>query len=109
MKELNLYGYSFIDANIKTLEMVFSSLSDDIENHTGMMEDEDWVNDQESAKAIFASFAVAVRRNADQIDKVSVRLKEIAEQTLNKENSTLNEEIGCTNNYKLQMQYANFR
>jgi len=46
MKELNLYGYSFIDANIKTLEMVFSSLSDDIENHTGMMEDEGWVNDQ---------------------------------------------------------------
>jgi K+/H+ antiporter YhaU regulatory subunit KhtT len=107
MKKLSLYGYSYADAVIKRLEMIDDSLNNDIENYLGMMEDDAWVDDVESARKIFASFAVAVRRNADQVGMIIGELKLRAEEKLCVENK--GKEISVVNNYELQKQYANFR
>ena len=107
MKKLNLYGFHFIDMRVKHLEMIHESLNDKLSSYLDMMESDDWVSDLQSARKIFASFAMEVRRNIYQVDKVIDELKELADTKLNKENDTRAENrIKSVNNYELEKQYA---
>ena len=108
MKDLNLYGYHFFDVNIKTLELTYSDIDDKLRSYCDMMEDENWVDDLKDAKHIFAEFALEMRRNSYQIDKVISNLKKMAEDRLNSDNgfTKKSEKINTVNNYEVSMQYA---
>ena len=105
MKELNLIGFYKVDMQVKHLEMIHESLDDKLKNYLDMMESDDWVADVQSARKIFASFAMEVRRNAHQIDRVVDELKKMADTKLNDENHA-REKIKSVNNYELAKQYA---
>ena len=107
MKKLDLYDYHFIDIEVKHLEMIHESLSSDIDTYVDMMEDKGWVDDMQSAKEIFASFAVAVRRNTNQLKRSTGTLKKTNDRNLNTENSKGNDdEIKPSFDYEFMKQYA---
>ena len=107
MKELDLYDYHFIDAEVKRLEMIQESLGSDIASYMDMMEDKGWVDDLQSAKEIFASFAVAVKRNTQQLDRTIDDLKKFNTRELNSANHRdKGNKIKPEFDYEFMKQYA---
>ena len=86
MKGLDMYEYHFIDADVKHLEMIHENLDSAIRTYMDMMDDKGWVDDLQSAKEIFASFAVAVRRDTVQLSRSIDALKETNIRRLNEAN-----------------------
>ncbi len=109
MKELNLFHFHLTDMEIKHLEMIHESLKDTTETFMRMIDDKDFAFDLESAKEIFALYAMEVNRNAHQVDKVIDALKENADTVLNDDNGLRgNDRIKRMNNAELAKQYAIF-
>ena len=107
MKKLDLYDYHFIDKEVKLLEMIQESLSSDLSSYVDIMEDKGWVDDLQSAKEIFASFAVAVKRNAKQISRSIDALKEANTRNLNTTNNRgKDNQIKPEFDYEFMRQYA---
>lgn len=107
MKKLALIGFYEVDMKVKHLEMIRDSQDEKLRGYLHMMEDDEWVYDVQSAREIFAAFAMEVRRNTYQIDKVIDELKEVADKQLNEDNYTgAQKQIKSVNNYELAKQYA---
>ncbi len=107
MKELDLFDYHFIDTEVKRLEMIHESLNSDIRGYVDMFEDKWLVDDLQSAKEMFASFAVAVRRNTKQLDRGIDDLKKLNTRELNSSNNrSRDNKIKPEFNYEFMKQYA---
>ena len=106
---MNLLGFHKVDIQVKHLEMIHKSLDDDIETFVKMMEDNDFVYDLQSAKEVFAAFAMEMRRSTYHVDRVIDALKEMADDKLNEDNNIKgNKRIQRVNNYQIAKEYAEF-
>ena len=107
MKELSLFHFHLTDMEIKHLEMIHESLKDTTKTFMQMMHDKEFTFDLESAKEMFALYAMEVNRNIHQVDKVIHTLKENADMALNDDSGlTGDDRIQRTNNAELAKQYA---
>ena len=107
MKELDLFKFTMIDIPLKHLEMIHESLSGDIDTFMQMMDDEEFVSDLDSAKEIFAMFAMEVRRSVNQVYEAKAKLQEVREEILVSDNfKRTGKRISSLNNAALAKQYA---
>lgn len=107
MKKANLFRFTMIDIPLKHLEMIHDGLGGDIDTFMQMMDDKDFVSDLESAKEIFALFAMEVRRSVNQLYSATEKLRETREEILNEDNfKHTGKRISSLNNAKIAKQYA---
>jgi len=89
-KKLQLFDYGFLDMEVKNLEMIKESISDDIDSYRRLLDDDEMDNVKD-LKELLLDLLVATNRNYLQLDRCTDRLRELNNRELNDINNRTNE------------------
>jgi len=88
--KLRLFDYGFLDMEVKNLEMIKDSISDDIDSYRRLLDDDEMDN-VEDLKELVLDLLVDTNRNYLQLHRCTDRLRELNNRELNSINNRLNE------------------